>query len=78
MWGTTIQVGYMPEFTFELKQFIRENVTPSLVSNNEEDGTNQYFIDTILVALEDTEVANENDIAIFQAMENEGITYCEF
>lgn len=76
MWGTLIQVAYLPEFTEDLKHFIRKNVKPSLVANNE-DSTNQYFIDDINTAMGSIAYSDEDNI-IFLAMENEGITYCEF
>jgi len=79
MWGTTIHVGYLPDFSEETTNFIKNNCSPSLKAiSDDKDLTNQYYLEHVeekLVMIHD-EMTNQ-DCIIIEYMKHEGITYIE-
>lgn len=69
-----ILIEYCPEISEEATETITQEVTPSMVS--EDNSTNQYAIDMVYEALKDAGL--DDDLAIIDELINEGVSYIEF
>lgn len=87
--GNSYKVQYMPEFSLTFKEYIKSNVTPSMISNpDDQDETGLYSMDQIIEFIEevkgdDNELESLNfsatDIDLYHYIKNSlKITYIEF
>ena len=69
-----IVVEYNPPLSRVAQKIIREDVTPSMISNDET--SCQYAIEQCIDALD--EDLNEEDFVLLTELEGEGVHYVEF
>lgn len=73
-----IIVEYNPGISKEAQKLIREEITPSMVSNDETSG--QYEISEVEITLTKflDELDGEPDLLLIRKFVNEGVHYIEF
>lgn len=68
-----IITAYQPDFSPELKSWIKQNISPSMV--NPQDDEKSYFLDTILA---EAPVLSLEDSVIITQLQYENVEYVEF
>lgn len=78
---TLIIVAYEPAFTMEFRCWIKTNITPSMISQDET--TSHYSLDFITTQLEEQEDKEnrplfQKDASLLKQLQNEKVEYVEF
>jgi hypothetical protein len=72
-----IVVEYNPAISVETEKLIRDNITPSMVSNDET--SCQYEISMVAdLLIKEDELVNVKDLHYINDLINEGVSYLEF
>lgn len=71
-----LKIAYLPEISADAKNFIKNNINPSMTSTDE--SSFQYSLDFVLSALEDYHELYAMDYVYLKNLEVQEIQYIEF